>query len=160
VQQYFPGYPILNRAFGGSSLLDVIRYRYEVIYPYQPRQIVMYCGENDLANDELVTAPMVLQRFKTLFGLIRARYPHIPFVYVSIKPSPSRRNLLSKYIEVNRLIRQYLAAQKHTTFIDVYNAMLQANGQPKSSLFIEDSLHMNSHGYRVWQQKIAPVLIK
>jgi lysophospholipase L1-like esterase len=160
VQQYFPGYKILNRAFGGSSLLDVIRYRYEVIYAYQPKQIVMYCGENDFANSDTVTVPEVVQRFKNLFRLIRARYPDVPFVYVSIKPSPSRRKLFSKYIEANRQIRQYLLAHKQTKFVDVYNAMLQADGQPNAAIFSEDSLHMNSEGYRIWQKKLQPVLIK
>lgn len=160
VQQYFPGYKILNRAFGGSSLLDVIRYRYEVIYAYQPKQIVMYCGENDFASSDTVTVTMLVQRFKTLFQLIRAKYPDVPFVYVSMKPSPSRRNLFAKYIEANRQIRQYLSAHKQTRFVDVYNAMVQANGEPNGSIFSDDSLHMNSQGYRIWQKKLQPVLIK
>src|ERR1700712_5439464 len=36
VQDYFPGYPILNRGFGGSTLPDVIRYADDVIIPYHP----------------------------------------------------------------------------------------------------------------------------
>jgi lysophospholipase L1-like esterase len=160
VQQYFPGYKILNRAFGGSSLLDLIRYRYEVIYAYQPKQIVMYCGENDFANSDTVTVAEMVQRFKTLFRLIRAKHPQVPFVYVSIKPSLSRQKLFPKYIEANRLIRQYLSAHKQTRFVDVYTAMLQANGQPNASIFSDDSLHMNSQGYRIWQKKLQPVLIK
>src|SRR6478672_11629075 len=44
VQQYFPGHPILNRGFGGSSLPDVIRYAADIILPYQPKQILIYCG--------------------------------------------------------------------------------------------------------------------
>src|SRR6478672_3833117 len=50
VQDYFPGYPILNRGFGGSTLKDVIRYADDIILPYNPKQIVIYCGENDLAS--------------------------------------------------------------------------------------------------------------
>src|ERR1044071_633737 len=49
VQDYFPGYAIINRGFGGSSLPDVIHYANDIIFPYQPKQIVIYCGENDLA---------------------------------------------------------------------------------------------------------------
>src|SRR6185295_8400606 len=45
----FPGYPIINRGFGGSTLVDVIRYAYDVIIPYRPKQVVIYCGENDFA---------------------------------------------------------------------------------------------------------------
>jgi len=45
VQSYFPNYTIINRGFGGSILLDVIRYEKDIIFPYQPKQIVIYCGE-------------------------------------------------------------------------------------------------------------------
>src|SRR5829696_3884450 len=43
VQDYFPGYKIINRGFGGSSLPDLIRYADDIIFPYQPKQIVIYC---------------------------------------------------------------------------------------------------------------------
>ena len=71
VQSYFPGYPIINRGFGGSSLPDVIRYADQIIFSYEPKQIVIYCGENDFAASDTVTAEMVVDRFETLFNLIR-----------------------------------------------------------------------------------------
>src|ERR1700712_77926 len=73
VQEYFPSYPIINRGFGGSTLPDVIRYANDVIFPYQPKQIVIYCGENDLASSDTITAQIVVDRFKTLFGMIRQK---------------------------------------------------------------------------------------
>ena len=65
VQDYFPGYTIINRGFGGSSLPDLIRYENDVIFKYKPKQIVMYCGENDLAASDTVTAQMVFNRFQS-----------------------------------------------------------------------------------------------
>ena len=32
VQNYFPGYTIINRGFGGSTLADVLRYEEDVIF--------------------------------------------------------------------------------------------------------------------------------
>ena len=71
VQKYFPGYTIINRGFGGSSLPDLIRYANEIVFPYQPKQIVIYCGENDLARSDTVTAELVVKRFRQLFTIIR-----------------------------------------------------------------------------------------
>ena len=71
VQDYFPGYTIINRGFGGSTLLDQIRYANDIIFPYEPKQIVIYCGENDLASSDTVTAEMVVDRFKELYKMIR-----------------------------------------------------------------------------------------
>jgi len=158
VQQYFPGYPILNRAFGGSSLTDVIHYRADVIFPYDPSKIIIYCGENDFNSSDTVTVVMVVNRFKELFGYIRSKYPKLPVAYVSLKPSPSRRKLFPKYMEANNNIRSFLAGQKRTSFIDVYHSMLAADGQPLPQLFLADSLHMNASGYEIWQRKMKPIL--
>src|SRR2546423_1259064 len=43
VQSYFPNYTIINRGFGGSSLTDVIRYAEDIVFPYHPKEIVIYC---------------------------------------------------------------------------------------------------------------------
>jgi lysophospholipase L1-like esterase len=156
----FPGYKILNRAFGGSTLEDVIHWRYETIYPYQPRQIVMYCGENDFASSDTVTVELVAERFKTLYQLIRAKYPSVPLVYVSLKPSPARLSLIGKFKEANRIIQTYLQSKPKSFFVNVFDAMLHADGSPDESFFKSDGLHLNPKGYALWKQKLLPVLIK
>ena len=56
-----------------------------------PKEIVIYCGENDFAADTTLAAETVFERFKTLYGMIREKMDEVPVVYISIKPSPSRR---------------------------------------------------------------------
>lgn len=160
VQQYFPSYQILNRGFGGSTLADVWRYKDDVIIPYQPRQIVMYCGENDFASSDTVTVMTVVNRFVKLFEYTRLQLGDISFVYVSMKPSPSRLHLMPKYEEANKLIEAYLKTKPNTGFVDVYHAMLDGNGRPKAELFVEDNLHMNAKGYAIWKILIQPLLKK
>lgn len=160
VQDYFPGYPIINRGFGGSSLPDVIRYAGDIIYPYQPRQIVIYCGENDLAAADTVSAATVVSRFKTLFGMIRKQLGDVPVVFVSLKPSPSRERLFPKMKEANAAIKAFLSTQKKAVFADVYSRMLDESGKPIASLFVSDMLHMNASGYAIWKQVLLPLLLK
>jgi lysophospholipase L1-like esterase len=160
VQAYFPGTPILNRGFGGSTLEDMIYYEKKIITPYKPRKIVIYCGENDLASSDTVTAKHVLARFEKLFAMIRSDYPQTPVIYVSIKPSPSRQRLIAKVAESNELIRQFLRTKPRTRFVDVYHKMLDKNGNPRKELFIEDQLHMNRAGYLIWQKALKPLLKK
>ncbi|RYZ53228.1 MAG: G-D-S-L family lipolytic protein, partial [Chitinophagaceae bacterium] len=71
VQAYFPGYNIINRGFGGSQLTDLTRYFYEIVTPYAPKQVIIYCGENDLSSSATMEPETVVNRFKTLFGMIR-----------------------------------------------------------------------------------------
>ncbi|MBY0478652.1 MAG: G-D-S-L family lipolytic protein [Chitinophagaceae bacterium] len=159
VQTYFPGYSILNRGFGGSSLPDVIRYSDDVIFKYQPKQILIYCGENDFAASDTVSVQTVVNRFKELYLLIRMKYKKVHVAYVSMKPSPSRKHLMLKFDAANKAIQQFLATQKKTAFIDVYHAMLKSDGTAMTDIFLEDELHMNAKGYAIWQQIIQPYLI-
>ncbi|MFT3982083.1 MAG: GDSL-type esterase/lipase family protein [Ferruginibacter sp.] len=160
VQSYFPAYPIINRGFGGSTLLDVIRYADDIILPYKARQIVIYCGENDFAADENLMPAQVAERFYQLFHIIRTKYKKVPIAFISMKPSPSRAHLMAKYNVANVMIREFLAKKKHTDFIDVYHAMLNSDGTPMKDIFIGDNLHMNAKGYAIWQKIIEPYLKK
>lgn len=161
VQDYFPSYPVINRGFGGSSLPDLIRYAPDIIQPYHPRQVLIYCGENDLAgSDTTVNGQVVFERFKQLFAIIRGYYPLVQVTYVSMKPSPSRRHLLPKMEEGNQLIRRFLAKRKHASYIDVYNRMLNPDRTMQPGIYLNDSLHMNKNGYAIWQKQIEPYLVK
>jgi lysophospholipase L1-like esterase len=160
VQNYFPGYTIINRGFGGSTLADVLRYEEDVIFKYNPKQIVIYCGENDIASSDTITANTVFNRFTNLFSEIRAVYPNVPVVFISLKPSPSRWHLRDKATATNDMIEKYLKKQKNADFISVWKPMLGSDGKPRQELFLEDNLHMNAKGYAIWQKLIQPALLK
>ena len=159
MQDYFPGFNVINRGFGGSTLLDQIRYADDIIFPYSPRQIVIYCGENDLASGDTVSSEIVAERFKTLFTLIRTKLQDVRITYVTMKPSPSRWNLAEKFTEANKSICEFLISQPNTGFVDIWDSMLNEDQVPNPDIFLEDILHMNAEGYRIWQKKIIPELI-
>jgi len=153
LQSYFPKHHVINRGFGGSTLTDVIYFANDIIFPYQPKQVVIYCGDNDLAASESITADSVANRFERLFSLIRTNLPAAKVSYVSIKPSPSRRSLLPKMVEANTLIKSFLKKQPNTSYIDVFKPMMH-HDEIRSDIFMSDSLHMNEKGYTIWQKKI------
>jgi lysophospholipase L1-like esterase len=160
VSNYFPGYTIINRGFGGSSLPDLIRYVDDIIVPYHPKQVVIYCGDNDLASSDAITPDSVFVRFKVLFDMIRSKMPGENIVYISIKPSPIRSRLKEKMDQANLLIKTYLSINQNAGFVDVYHKMLNPDGSIMSNIFLEDSLHMNAAGYAIWQKAITPYLSK
>lgn len=157
---FFPGHVVLNRAFGGSSLPHLIMYAEQVIFKYDPKQIVIYCGENDLTGGPDITGDSVFQRFVRLHKLIRSRLPKVPVAYVSMKPSPSRVKYLAARREGNRLIERYIKRTPRTEYIDVNRSMLAADGRVFPHIFLSDSLHMNRKGYEIWQPIIEPYLVK
>lgn len=158
ISNYFPGKVIINRGFGGSRLVDLNYYSDILLRSYLPKQVVVYCGENDLAADDQPSPVIVLQRFKEFYKNVRAIYPYINISYVSIKYSPSRKHLWKKIASTNSLIKKYLDKKKNAAFVDITRSMALPNKIVDNRLFLEDSLHMNSHGYQLWAKAITPYL--
>lgn len=156
VQTYFPKHTIVNRGFGGSSLPHVINYVADIIYPYQPKQVVIYCGENDFTGN--ATPQIVLERVKKLIDTIRFKYPKIPIAYISIKPSPSREKYIPQMKEANQMIAEMLKGIKRTSYINTADAMYKADGKIMTDIFLKDNLHMNAKGYAIWQKIMEPYL--
>ena len=144
---------ILNRAFGGATLADIILYQEDVVLKYAPKKIVIYCGENDIASSETITPQIVLNRFTTLMQAIRNRFPDTPVVFVSIKPSILRWSMRDRMIKANALIADYLSHDAKATFVNIWDKMLQ-DGLPMKDIFIEDKLHMNAKGYAIWTKEL------
>ena len=156
VSSDFPSLPILNRGFGGSTLADVLYYFDRVILRYRPRLVVLYAGDNDLAMGR--TPDRVVSDFRLFMKQLRSRLPETRVVYLSIKPSPSRRPYLQAARETNKQIRTETARDSLATYIDVFTPMLGPAGQPKPELFGSDSLHMTRAGYRLWRSLLEPVV--
>src|SRR5690606_9312944 len=114
---------IINRGFGGSILSQAIYYFDDIILPYDVKAIVLYSGENDVPNARK-NEQVIFEEFKTLFAKIRTAKPKVPILYISIKPSIRRENLMGKMVKTNALIESYIAKQKNAHFVDVYPAML------------------------------------
>jgi lysophospholipase L1-like esterase len=152
----FGGVPVLNRGFGGSTFPDVNRFVPRIVLPYQPRMVVVYAGDNDLNAGR--TPLQVLADYGAFVALVRQQLPSARFVFVSIKPSPSRWAIVDKVREANRLIREEIARDPMQTYVDVFTPMLGANGYPRAELFVGDSLHMTPAGYRIWREQLTPVI--
>ncbi|WP_439518953.1 SGNH/GDSL hydrolase family protein [Hydrogenophaga sp.] len=144
---------VIKRGFGGSQLLDCVKLVDRLVLPYKPRLVVVYAGENDIA--EGATPQQVLERFSAFVQAIKADLPGSRIAYVSIKPSPLRAGLMPQVREANELIRTYSQTEPQLDFIDVYSLMLDASGQPRGELFSSDRLHLNADGYALWQRVIA-----
>ncbi len=156
VQTYFPDHVIINRGFGGSSLPNVINYVPDIVFPYDPKQIVIYCGENDFTGG--ATPQIVVGRVKQLIELIRTKYPKVPLVYISIKPSPSREKYMPQMVEANGMIAKMVKKMKKVKFVNTYNAMFNPDGTIMTDIFLKDNLHMNAKGYAIWQKIMEPYL--
>jgi lysophospholipase L1-like esterase len=121
--------------------------------PYKPKLVLVYAGDNDLAEGR--SPQDVLKSFAAFVEGVRVTLPATRIAYISIKPSPSRSQLLPEIRQTNELIRQYTTQAENADFIDVFTPMLTDAGAPRPELFREDELHMNATGYALWSKIIS-----
>ena len=150
----FPDKQVINRGFGGSEISDSIALADRIIFPYQPRLIVFYAGNNDIANGK--SPERVIADFKTFLKLVHAKLPRTRVAYISIHPNPARWHLKDQVEAANQAISGI--KDKRFTFIDIWHPMLGEDGKPRPELFRPDKLHMNEQGYAIWTSIIRPYL--
>lgn len=151
----FPGFPVVNRGFGGSQLADSVNFADRIVTPYAPRQVVIYAGGNDInahKDPDLVYGDLV-----ALVRKIRARVPGVQIAFISSAPNPRRGAQVEKVKRLNSLAETYCRHHR-LTFINVFPFMLGPDGQPKPDIFVQDRLHMNAKGYAIWREAVLPCL--
>ena len=147
---------VIKRGFGGAKLSDCVRYLDRLVIPYRPRLVLVYAGENDLAEGG--TAEEVLRQFTAFAEGVDAVLPQTRIAFIAIKPSPARLRLMPEFRRANALVSQYVATAPNTDFVDVFTPMLDGEGKPRRELFRADALHLNAKGYALWKSAIAPHL--
>ena len=156
LEQRFSNEPIIRRGIGGCELWQIVDYYTPyILFPYQPRKIFIYAGENDIAAGK--TGKFVFNEFQKLWEMINKKLPNATIYFMSVKPSPSRAKFIGEVNIANGLIRNYLKNKKNSIFIDV-STVLYAPGSTTvdNSLFEGDLLHLNNKGYDKWQQVLEP----
>jgi lysophospholipase L1-like esterase len=150
----FPDKQVINRGFGGSEISDSIAFADRIIFPYQPRMVVLYAGNNDIALGK--SPERVIADFKTFLKLMHRKLPQARIAYISIHPNMSRWHLKDKVEVVNQAISEI--KDKQLTFINVWPAMLGEDGKPRPELYMPDNLHLNAKGYELWTSIVKPYL--
>lgn len=147
---------VLNRGFGGSTYEELYHNIERLIFRYNPKKVFIYSGDNDIASGK--SAEETFTDFEMVFDAIKDRLPETEIYIITPKPSPSRETLLPEMQKFNAYVNNYLQRQEKGYFVDTYNPMLDKDGQPMEKLFIEDMLHMNEKGYKIWAEVIKPYL--
>ncbi len=155
VQDYFPGYNVINNGFGGSHYSDLIYFYDQLILKQKPDILFIYEGDNDIASHKKPSK--VSKEAKLLVEKVQADMPETKIVLVSAKPCIKRWELRNDYTKLNKRLYK-LSKKKDVGFADVWAAMLDDNGVVFQDLFLEDDLHMNKKGYDIWARVIEAYL--
>ncbi|SFJ16187.1 GDSL-type esterase/lipase family protein [Planctomicrobium piriforme] len=154
----FPGLDALNRGFGGSELSDSVHFFDRIVKPYRPRLVVLYAGDNDIGKKR--TPEEVAGQFRKFLAKMQQSLPQTRLLYIGIKPSIKRWNLIEQVRLANDLIKKECEKSPLATFIDIDAPMLGTDGLPRPELFVQDGLHMSPEGYQVWADLIRPYVTR
>ena len=156
VHEDLPGYTIINRGIDSFEMSDLLYYADRLVLPYQPRLIVLHVGGNDVHDGRAATN--ILADFKAFVARVREKLPQMPIAFTSTTPGPSRWSEAPQRKEANRAVKDYVAAQPGLLYIDLWDAMLTTDGQPRQDLWVADGIHPNHDGYLVRVKIMRPLL--
>ena len=156
-KSYFPEHNVINTGFGGSETSDLIYYKDLLISQFNPKQVFIYEGDNDVNSGK--SGLEILADMNTLVSqLLEEGIENI--VIIAPKPSVARWALKEQYKKVNASFKALADLSPNIHYADVWTPMLNPDGIVKNDIFIDDNLHMNKKGYDIWIKVIGPLLIK
>jgi len=155
---------VVNRGFGGAHMAHVALNANRLTTPYAPSAIVLYAGDNDLAEGTGKTAQTVIEDFKTFLSKVRSELDDVPVYFIAIKPSVLRWERWPEMSEANAKIQAMAQSDPALHYLDIATPMLNSRDSettpgPNPDLFRFDGLHLSDQGYSVWTQVIRPALI-
>ena len=130
---------------GGSQISNSIANVELLILKHQPRTVVFYAGDNDIAAGK--TAERVASDFAALAKRVHATLTQTKILFIAIKPSIARWNLYSRMTAANELISTACHVDERLPYIDVATPMIGQEGTPTPELFVSDGLHLSASGY-------------
>lgn len=158
LKEDLPDFTIINRGADGFTFPEVLQFMDRTVIPYKPRLIVLHIGGNDVNARR--TPEQILGDFKTFVARVHEKLPGTPIAFTSITPSPGRWNQAEVRKQANTLVKDYIATQKDLHFINIWDAFLTADGQPREELWLADRIHPNHEGYKVRVNAMRPFLGK
>ena len=154
----FADYRILQRGFGGSQLEHLNFFVGDIVVPYQPSVIVVWCGTNDLATGE--SAAEVFADYQQFVSLVHAQLPAVTILYLGVTPTPSNGNIDAIRRDANMLIESFSEGDARLGYVDLpaaFEALNPPNDPAFTSLYV-DGVHVNRAGYAVWTSIVRPAV--
>ncbi|MDR7127347.1 lysophospholipase L1-like esterase [Pseudorhodobacter sp. 4114] len=142
---------IVNLGFGGGTYLSGVHYFETLLAPLNPQRVVLYFGENDIANDGL-TGRSTFANFLRLQERIFAAFPEAEVFVLETKQSPTRWIYADEVKTLNAMQRDWCETQPVVRFVPTCAGLIGENGRPIGRYYKDDFIHLNDAGYAVWSK--------
>lgn len=159
-------YSSIKRGYGGAHFYDLIHFSERLVKNHSPKAILIFVanditGSNDLTNIVGDLSPNEVKKlFRYNYKLIRSIHKHIPIFLIETTPTPKRWKVWNKILQANKKLERFCKQVPNLYFISTRDKFIGANGLPIQSLFLNDELHLNVDGYKLWSSVIKSKLIE
>ena len=159
-------YSSIKRGYGGAHFYDLIHFSERLVKNHSPKAILIFVanditGSNDLTNKVGDLSPNEVKKlFKYNYKLIRSIHKHIPIFLIETTPTPKRWKVWNKILQANKKLERFCKQVPNLYFISTRDKFIGADGLPIQSLFLNDELHLNVDGYKLWSSVIKSKLIE
>lgn len=143
-------YSTIRRGYGGAKFTDMAVFAERVISPHQYRALVMFVGNGVVGEPSDHTPDQIEALARHIVDVSHKHASGVPVFLIEITPCEKRFAAWSKIRAVNARLRELALTTPDTYFIPTASHYLQADGTPRPELFVEDKLHLNESGYRLW----------
>ncbi len=151
-------YSVIQRGYGGARLSDFSVYADRIFSPHKCSALVMFVANDIYGGDDDKTPEEVKKLFEYVLKTFRKTHPDTPFFWIAVTPTTSRWQVWPQISKASELIEQVCENKPDTYFITTDYAFLDETGKPDDTLFIEDMLHLNPQGYKIWTMIIKKEL--
>ena len=152
----FPNHKVINRGFGGSEIADSTHFAERIIFPYEPRQIFLRAGGNDINAGRLPRE--VAEDFRDFVRKVHVKLPKTEIYYIEVSPAPQRWGQNDKYKSLNARIREMAIDMPRVAVVDAFDMSLNSDGSAVHGFFVPDMLHFNELGYVELAKRVRPYL--
>ena len=136
---------IMKWSLPKGNIVKRARYSHELfeyqIIPKHISYIVIYCGSRDIMNN---VDPV--ENILNYINILLEKYPTLKITYLAILKSPYSLHFHDKITETNARLKYGL--QNKVNYINANRKLVY------SKYYLDDRLHLNQAGYKVWEDAI------
>jgi hypothetical protein len=154
IQEDMTPYSVIQRGFGGSKISDVAWFFKRIVFPHRFKAMLMFVANDITGAPDDKSPEEVAALFQYILDTFRKHFPETPIFFIEITPTISRWTAWPRIAEANQLIRSICERETGTYFINTSDRFIGLDGKPIGGLFVEDKLHLNRDGYKLWSELI------
>tara|TARA_Y200000002_G_scaffold245509_1_gene203087 strand:- start:706 stop:1416 length:711 start_codon:yes stop_codon:yes gene_type:complete len=156
ISQDMRPYNCVKRGYGGAHYYDLIHFVDRLIKGHQNTAGVVIFVANDITGTQTKMhndlSPVEVKRlFVKICKKIKTQLgAETPIFVIETTPTPKRWEAWPKIAEANDRILAFTKKKNNLYYISTRDFFLNGMGVPDKKFFVDDQLHLNRKGYRLW----------